>query len=89
MIFTSMFVWLFSPTSLTKRASCRAGESFSPPTERRVFASEAVSSVGTPSAKTRTDHGSLMPVPPTELPTMSLVNMLSTCRPLALASLAK
>lgn len=65
-------------TSVTNRASWRAGESFSPPTERRVVASSGVSSVGTPSAKSRRLRGSRSPSSAVELPTMSLVNM--ACR---------
>ena len=65
-------------TSVTKRESWRAGESFSPPTERRVAATSGVSSVGTPSAKSRTLRGSRTPSSALGLPTMSLVNI--ACR---------
>jgi hypothetical protein len=68
-------------TSVASRASCRAGESFSPPTARRTSASASVSAVGTPSAKSRMLRGLRMPSSAVELPTMSLVNMPCTSAP--------
>lgn len=73
-----------SATSRTNRASWRLGESFSPPTERRVSACCGVSDVGTPSANSRTVYGSRVPSSARELPTMSLVNMAWTFVPAAL-----
>lgn len=78
---TRMPVASFSATSRTKRASCRDGESFSPPTLRRSSASSAVSAVGTPSANSRTVYGSREPSSAVELPTMSSVNMARTRAP--------
>jgi hypothetical protein len=77
-----------SATSPTNRASCRAGESFSPPTERRVAASSGVSSVGTPSANSRMLCGSRVPSSAVELPTMSLVNIAWTSVPASLNTCA-
>ena len=62
-------------TPATKRASSRAGESFSPPTSCRVAIWAGVSVWGGPSAKSRTSKGSVLLSSPWEAPTMSLVNM--------------
>src|SRR5450755_4815135 len=52
-----------------KRASSRAGESFSPPTVRRSAATVVDSVKGGPCAKTRMVNGSLVPSSPVLLPT--------------------
>ena len=85
MIQTFIFGTAAWAASRTKRASSRAGESFSPPIVRRIDACAGVSLAGGPSAKTRRSRRSRTPFCPSELPTMSFENIPATLAPAALS----